>query len=125
MMMAPNQTGRIMLVEDDATMRGLLQTLLEIEGFQVLVNVGADESAIMDGIRSVHPDLLLLDVHLRNANGLSILKQIKADGSNQFPVLMSSGMDLRLQCQDLGADGFLMKPYSPDDLIRQIRSLCT
>ncbi len=124
-MMAPNQTGRIMLVEDDATMRGLLQTLLEIEGFQVLVNVGADESAIMDGIRSVHPDLLLLDVHLRNANGLSILKQIKADGSNQFPVLMSSGMDLRLQCQDLGADGFLMKPYSPDDLIRQIRSLCT
>lgn len=116
-------TVKIMLVEDDRTMRAILKTLLELERFTVAAWNGQSGDNILEQIRAEHPQVLLLDVHLRSASGLDILRQIRGDDELvQMRVLMTSGMDLKDQCLEAGADGFLLKPYMPDELIGQIRA---
>jgi DNA-binding response OmpR family regulator len=116
--------SKIMLVEDDATMLSLLQTLLQMEGFTVS-QVSADEvEEIVSEIRQEEPELTLIDVHLRQISGLEILKQIRQDAElKDLFVLMSSGMDVGHKCLQAGADGFILKPYMPDELIKKIREI--
>lgn len=107
-------------------MRSLLKTLLEIEGFAVVVvgDTQQEEKAIMEALQNEKPDCLIMDVNLRKASGINILKDIRKNKEiKNLKVIMSSGMDLRDQCLQSGADVFLMKPYMPDDLIKYLRSL--
>jgi len=107
---------KIMLAEDDQTMITLLKTLLDLEGYQV-VALGEDED-VFEAVRRDPPDVLLLDVHLPNANGLDVLAQVRADeGTRDLSVVMTSGLNLEMECIHSGADGFLLKPYMPDDLL--------
>jgi two-component system nitrate/nitrite response regulator NarP len=113
---------KVMLVEDDPTMRSLLKTLLEIEGFQITVHPGTTADQIVSAVQTGNPDVLLMDVNLRGFSGLDVLKRIRENPVNTgLRILMTSGMDVKDQCLDLGANGFLMKPYMPDDLINWIR----
>lgn len=110
-------------------MRSLLKTLLEIEGFAVIVvgDTQQEEKAIMEALQNEKPDCLIMDVNLRKASGINILKEIRKNKEiKNLNIIMSSGMDLRDQCLQSGANIFLMKPYMPDDLIKHLRSLeCT
>jgi len=107
---------KIMLAEDDITMVSLLKTLLKMEGFDVVaIQPDADIPA---AVLRENPDVLLLDVHLSGQSGLDILDTIR--GSKDMArarVVMSSGADVKDECLRRGANGFLMKPYMPDDLI--------
>jgi len=107
---------KIMLAEDDHTMVTLLTTLLDMEGYQVVALSVNDD--IFDAVRSDRPDILLLDVHLPHTNGLDILDQLREDDATQdLKVVMTSGLNLELECKNHGADDFLLKPYMPDDLL--------
>lgn len=107
---------KIMLAEDDQTMITLLETLLGMEGYQV-VSLGAEED-VLESVRNDRPDVLLLDVHLANANGLDVLTQLKAhDETKNLSVVMTSGLNVENECISSGANGFLLKPYMPDDLL--------
>lgn len=115
---------KIVLVEDDATMRALLKTLLELEGHQVIQVTNAQQD-IFQLIRTEKPNLIIIDVNLRQANGtgLDILKAIrKMDIPWNLRILMTSGMDYKQESLQAGANGFLLKPYMPDELIRQLNS---
>lgn len=115
---------KIFLFEDDDTMRSLLKTLLEIEGFKVIA-ADPDKDPI-DLLIEEKPDVLLLDVHLKFSDGISILKTIReTEKIKSLVVLMTSGMDLADACFQNGANGFLLKPYMPDDLITWIRDNTT
>jgi CheY-like chemotaxis protein len=116
---------KVMLVDDDRTMRTILKTLLELEKYNVVVWDALPTSDILEQIRAEKPDLVLMDVHLREINGLDILHELRLAEPQiaETRVLMTSGMDLRDQCKTAGADGFLLKPYMPDELMQQIRSL--
>lgn len=108
--------ARVMLVEDDQTMVSLLTTLLKIDGFEVIA-VNADED-VPAAVNRENPDALLMDVYLSNQNGLEILHAIRTSKDNfQARIIMISGMNLREECMRSGADGFLLKPFSPDDLV--------
>lgn len=112
-----------MLIEDDRTMRAILKTLLELEKFTVASWSGQPGDDIIAQVKVEKPDVLLLDVHLRSINGFDILRDIRADADlAPIHVLMTSGMDLKDQCIANGAEGFLLKPYMPNDLIQMIRS---
>jgi DNA-binding response OmpR family regulator len=114
---------KVLLIEDDRTMRTILKTLLELEHFTVSSWSGQPYDDIVTQIRSEKPDVLLLDVHLRTLSGLDILRQVRNDPELRIiRVLMTSGMDLKDQCLEAGADGFLLKPYMPDELIQLIRT---
>ena len=112
----------ILLIEDNATMCALLKTLLEIEGHHVtpVIDPGQD---ILQIIRDLEPNFIIMDVHLRHANGIEILKSIrKMDLSWKLHILMTSGTDVKEECLQAGADGFLLKPYMPDELVRQLNN---
>lgn len=115
---------KIMLVDDDRTMRAILKTLLELENYQIAVWNGQPDSDILTQIREENPKILLLDVYLRDIYGLDILRAVRSDPDlNQIHIVMTSGMPLEDECMAGGADAFLMKPYMPDDLIQILRKV--
>lgn len=103
-------------------MRSLLVTLLKYEGFQVIpFNTASD---VLEILRREKPDALLMDVHLRETNGLDVLRQVRQDRElAQTKVLMSSGMDRRMEAIEAGADDFILKPYMPDELVFRVKRL--
>jgi CheY-like chemotaxis protein len=111
---------RIMLAEDDLTMVTLLKTLLGMEGYQVVALTIDDD--VVDAVRKDRPDVLLLDVHLPHINGLDVLDQLrKNDETKDVTVVMTSGLNLELECKNRGANDFLLKPYMPDDLLTVLK----
>ncbi len=111
---------KIMIAEDDLTMVALLQTLLGMEGYQV-VALSVDDD-VLESVRNDQPDVLLLDVNLPNINGLDVLDQVRADDETRdLKVVMTSGLNLETECINHGADDFLLKPYMPDDLLNILK----
>ena len=111
---------KILLAEDDITMVSLLKTLLKMEGFEV-VALHADAD-VPSAVIHESPALLLLDVHLSHQSGLEILDQLRSqEETRNIPVIMSSGASVKEECMKRGANGFLMKPYMPDDLITLLK----
>lgn len=115
--------SKVLLIEDDASMRAVLRTLLEIEGYTV--SLASDFRAlegIIQAIREDKPEVILLDVHLRTISGFDVMRQLRSESEIQsVRVIMSSGMDVRDQCMAAGADDFLMKPYMPDELLKKLQ----
>ena len=113
---------KVLLAEDDYTMVSLLKTLLKMEGYDV-VALDADAD-VVNAVRTEKPDVLLMDVHLFSQNGLDILEKVRsAADTSKVRVLMSSGSNVKEECMNRGADGFLMKPYMPDDLFKQLKQV--
>ncbi len=108
---------KVMLAEDDLTMVSLLKTLLKMDGFEVIA-LDADDD-VPAALERECPDVLLLDVHLSNQNGLEILDTIRSsEHTSNARVVMISGSNLKDECMKHGADGFLLKPFMPEDLIK-------
>jgi DNA-binding response OmpR family regulator len=79
----------------------------------------ADISAVVGQER---PDVILLDVHLGQQNGMDILKALRKNkATHGVIVIMSSGMSLKEDCLHAGANAFLLKPYMPDELIATMK----
>jgi DNA-binding response OmpR family regulator len=115
-------SNRIMLVEDDATMQAVLRTLLEIEGYQVtLASTNCQLNELVQSILEARPDLVLLDVHLRDISGVDVVKAVRA-GGGATRIIMTSGMDVKDRCMAAGADDFLLKPYMPDELMKKLQA---
>lgn len=109
--------AKVLIAEDDSTMVTLLKTLLKMEGFEVIA-LHADDD-VPKAVRSEKPDLLLLDVHLSAQSGLDILDDLRnSEDTNSVRVVMSSGASVKEECIRRGANGFILKPYMPDDLIK-------
>lgn len=107
--------AKIMLVDDDRTTTSLLQTLLELDGFDVVVvSRGAD---VMPALEKSAPDVVLMDYHLTDAHGVDILRQMRASARwHSLPVIMVSGMNMRDEVMAAGANEFLIKPFEPNEL---------
>jgi CheY-like chemotaxis protein len=118
-----SEKQRVMILEDNAMMRSLLQTLLELEKFQVICPVFPIVDVVND-IRELKPSIILLDINLPNINGITLMQKIRStDDIKHTKVIMSSGSDRKQECLTAGANSFLMKPYMPDDLINLVKKL--
>jgi DNA-binding NtrC family response regulator len=112
--------AKILLAEDDLIMVSLLQTLLKMEGYEVVVL--QSDADIPAAVRREHPDALLLDVYLSDQSGLDVLDQLQnSEDTSGVRVIMSSGANVRDECMQRGAFGFLPKPYMPDDLVQILK----
>ena len=117
---------RILIADDEPHIRRILQTVLEMAGFEVdLRRDGTDALAAVRG--SEHYDLILLDIMMPGATGLEVLGKIRAmDGRKSTPVviLTAKGQDADRQAAfSLGADDFLTKPFSPKKLLARIHEI--
>ncbi|WP_073498763.1 response regulator transcription factor [Actinacidiphila paucisporea] len=113
----------IMVAEDDAKQAELIRRYLEYEGHTV--TVVEDGRAALDELRRREPHLLLLDVMMPRADGLDVVRILRAE-RREVPVLMltarSTEDDLLLGL-DLGADDYMTKPFSPRELMARVRTL--
>jgi DNA-binding response OmpR family regulator len=116
---------KVAIVEDDKIMLSLLQTLMEFEGFQVVYIDQLDNLEELIGtLQREKADLLLLDVYLNQQDGFEILRALRRDKTfESMRILACSGRELSRECYREGADGFIMKPYMPQELIEQIHHI--
>ena len=111
---------KVLIVDDDRTMVSLLKTLFEIQGYQVLTAL--QEDAVLASLRGDMPDVVFMDVFLSGLDGLDLLRQIRAAKDLEgLRVIMTSGMDVSDACLEAGANAFLLKPYTPDQLLELIQ----
>ncbi|MBV1940055.1 response regulator transcription factor [Streptomyces sp. BV286] len=112
-----------MVAEDDAKQAELVRRYLEHEGHSVVVV--EDGRTALEEVRHREPDLLVLDVMMPRADGLDVVRILRAE-SREVPVLMltarSTEDDLLLGL-DLGADDYMTKPFSPRELMARVRTL--
>lgn len=122
-MVQENKT-KIILCDDDPTMRSLLETLLGMEGYNAIPFIESTDDKFINFLITEEPRGVLLDVHLTYSSGIDLLVKIKQEEKlKNLLVLLTSGMDLKKECMEKGADGFLLKPYMPDDLISWLREI--
>ncbi len=123
------QTGRrVLVVDDDDGVRTAVTWALEADGFEVIaVENGL---AAIDAIESSTLSLVVLDLSLPGLGGLDILNRVRTtearEGSWRLPIIVLSGRDRemdRIVGLDLGADDYLVKPFSPGELAARARSL--
>ena len=113
---------KVLLIEDDLTMLSLLKTLLSLEGYDVSVIDNEEKiEQMLVSILQENPSVVLSDVYLRHVNGFDLLRRIRREERmGKIRVIISSGMDFQERCKEEGADGFLLKPYTPEELIEKI-----
>lgn len=114
---------RLLIVEDELAMRTALADLLAAEGYRVLTandGVSGLERAIAE-----KPDLLLLDLMMPKLDGFAVCKELRRLGHTE-PILMLTAkgqIEDRVQGLDVGADDYLVKPFSTDELLARVRAL--
>ena len=118
--------GRILIADDEPHIRRILQTVLEMAGFEV--DLRRDGTDALEAVRSSeHYDLILLDIMMPGATGLEVLGKIRSmDERKSTPVviLTAKGQDADRQAAfSLGADDFLTKPFSPKKLLARIHEI--
>jgi DNA-binding response OmpR family regulator len=114
---------KVMLIEDDQTMVSLLTTLLNLEGFTVKTPKSNLMNDYLHELHSERPQVALVDVYLRTGSGLDLVREIRKHPEiNATKILMSSGLNLEEECMQAGADGFIQKPFMPDELVNMIRN---
>jgi DNA-binding response OmpR family regulator len=117
-----DRATKILVVDDDPDLRGLLVGYLEREGFSV---AGAEDGRAMDAaLAEVVPDLILLDLMLPGEDGLSIARRLRQ--ATQIPIIMvsarSDDVD-RIVGLEVGADDYVAKPFNPRELLARIRAV--
>jgi len=111
---------RILLVEDEESIRDTLRLNLELEGYEV-VSTGNGKKAL-ELIGGQHFDLIVLDVMLPDIDGFTIAEQMRL-ANNQTPILMLTAKDLaqdRVMGLKKGADDYLTKPFNLEELLLRV-----
>jgi DNA-binding response OmpR family regulator len=119
--MTANRLGKLLLVEDEHRLRGLVAQFLRTEGFQV-VEAGDGLEGVQRFADSGPFDLVLLDLNLPALSGVEVCRRIKFDRPDQ-PILICSAAildDHECALGALGVDQYLSKPYCPESLIAHI-----
>lgn len=111
---------RILVVEDDAAVRNLITTTLETQKYRYLT-AGSGESAILEAV-SHNPDIVLLDLGLPDMDGVEIIRKIRGWSSMPIIVISARSEDTdKIDALDAGADDYLTKPFSVEELLARIR----
>ena len=112
----------VLIVEDDANIRELLQLYLEKDGYAV--TVAADGGQGLEKFRSIKPDLVLLDVMMPVMDGWAVCKAIRAEGDTPVIMLTAKGeTDDKVMGLKAGADDYVTKPFEMKELLARIEAV--
>ena len=113
---------RILIAEDDANIRNLLSSYLSINGFET--DAVGDGSAALKHLADHRYDLVVLDIMLPGTDGLDVCRKIRQH--EQLPVLLLTalgGEDDRIEGFQAGADDYMVKPFSPRELVARVDAI--
>jgi response regulator RpfG family c-di-GMP phosphodiesterase len=115
---------RILLVDDDAPLRMLLRTTFEVFDVDVEEAESASDAALK--VRSFEPDVVVLDVRMPGKSGLELCRELRADHANDgLGIVLLTGSEGGTQeaADEVGADTFIRKPFSPLELLAAVERL--
>ena len=111
---------QILVVEDDAPVRNLITTTLKSHGYRYLAAVNG-QAAIME-TASHNPDIILLDLGLPDMDGVEVIRRIRSWSNVPIIVISARSEDTdKIDALDAGADDYLTKPFSVEELLARLR----
>ena len=117
--------ARVMAVDDDPVIRGLLEVNLEMEGHQVIMAVDGQDA--LDKVHTERPELILLDVMMPNVNGWQVAEALKGDpATRDIPVIFLSARAMEADVRkgaELGVESYVTKPFDPIELMDLVNRL--
>lgn len=116
--------SKILILDDDLDLLSIVKSLLKKKGFEVLTFACWQNA--WENIKRNKPNLILLDVFLKGADGMDVCKKLKSTTSTRhIPVIMfSSYPNIAASAIDeFGADEFIAKPFEVNDMVRKIRNV--
>ena len=117
---AAGSKGTILVVDDEASIRRILETRLSMVGYTVATACDGEEA--LDRFPAVEPDLVVLDVMMPKLDGYGVIQELRK--ISDVPIVMLTALSEvkdRILGLELGADDYLMKPFSPKELEARIR----
>jgi two-component system response regulator MprA len=116
-------SDRVLLAEDDRSVRESLARALRLEGYDV--EVVSDGAQALDAVAAVEPDVLVLDVMMPNVDGLTVCRRLRARGVSVPILMLTARHDIsdRVSGLDAGADDYVVKPFALDELTARLRAL--
>ena len=114
--------GSVLIVDDDPGIIKLLQASFRDIAYEPLVAMDGAEA--LQTIQRELPDLIILDVKMSKIDGLEVCRQLRE--WSQIPIIMLSGdatTEEKVKCLDLGADDYVVKPFSLDELMARVRTV--
>ena len=117
-----NNKERILVVDDEASIRRILETRLSMIGYDVVT--AADGEEALETFRNSMPDLVVLDVMMPKLDGYGVCQELRKE--SDVPIIMLTALgDVadRITGLELGADDYVVKPFSPKELEARIRSV--
>lgn len=114
--------ARVLLVEDDGGIAGMLQ--LELEGAGHVVEVAPTLAAARTSLARRDPELVLLDLNLPDGSGLDLCREIRAQSTMPILILTARQGEVdRIVGLELGADDYVVKPFSPREVLARIAAI--
>ena len=114
---------KILIVDDSTAMVRMIQSVLEKEGYSAIGI--SDPSQIEQTIDSEAPSLILLDVVMPERNGFQVCRALKnSQAYKGIPIIVVSAKSTasdRFWAEQQGANGYIVKPFAPNDLLREVR----
>src|SRR5262245_58594272 len=112
----------VLVVEDELEIARVVRDYLQHAGFEVIV-VGDGGSAVAS-VRSAKPDLLVLDLGLPGTDGLDVAREVRRWSETPIVMLTARGDESdRIVGLELGADDYVVKPFSPKELVARVRAV--
>jgi len=113
---------RVLVVEDDTDIAGVLRRSLDKEGYDV--RVALDGEAAIDEAGVFEPDAVVLDLGLPRLDGVEVCRRLRDDGDVPILILTArDALEARVEGLDSGADDYLVKPFERDELLARLRAL--
>jgi DNA-binding response OmpR family regulator len=114
---------KILVVEDEPDIRGLITFSLKYAGFAVIEALNGEEA--LDMAADEEPDLILLDVRMPKLNGYEVCAILKSqDATEGIPIVFISARGQEAEIKrglELGAEEYILKPFAPDELYRRVQ----
>ncbi|MET0513346.1 MAG: response regulator transcription factor [Thermoleophilaceae bacterium] len=113
---------RVLVVEDDADIAGVLRRSLDKEGYEV--RIAGDGEAALDQAGDFEPDAVVLDLGLPRLDGVEVCRRLRDEGDVPILILTArDAIDARVEGLDSGADDYLVKPFEREELLARLRAL--
>jgi two-component system KDP operon response regulator KdpE len=112
---------KVLVVDDDPTLRRTLEIGLRAEGHEVLI--AADGRTALQALQEDHPDIVVLDLGLPDVSGVEVLRRLRAWSTTPVVVLSARAESTeKVEALDLGADDYVTKPFGMEELLARVRA---
>jgi two-component system response regulator MprA len=113
---------RVLVVEDDAEIAGVLRRSLDKEGYEV--RIAGDGQAALGQAGDFEPDAVVLDLGLPRLDGVEVCRRLRDEGDVPILILTArDALEARVEGLDSGADDYLVKPFEREELLARLRAL--